>query len=797
MALTPIALPDGPLVDKTIDDPGSPVDAAPINAIVDQVNDNVIAAFDAEAIVAVGAALSGGTHTGLSFAVSGGHINGTVLLEWFQDRVAEMFDGTQVGATVGYDDGTGKITVTVDATVDEAFVVDTIEAALAGANGITFTRVGDTITAGLPDLGTGYKGTFSDLAARLADMDNRIGTGGGTPPSGSPSPKSSDTPKPAGYSTAVYTEEFDNPNALVANGGRWSSEPTGVQNGGKTNSVFSMHIPANITIDTTLKAMRLAATAVTTVNGGTTALYSGAYATTRGASTANRLLPLFGFYETCLRYTYAFDIWECFWACGPGGSGNVEVDCMEVFNAQYAGRPSNDLHFTSTYGNDVLSAGRGIGTVETLLTQNSSHSFVGPNTASTGYGKAVDLDDNTPFLTTAGPTYPSGDAAEQQGDWHVVAFQVEKVPFTDSRLLGGTGYSVKFSWYVDGIKTHTWFDSIAVTEALTASAGSPNPNYVPRWVTAGLGVANADVDHFWDLRYDIWVGGQNIGDPVDSSGSRIFTYDGKIMTSYGPPIAGTTSGAAPTSVEPDTHKWAVDPSDPYYLDVAWLRVTVPDTVVVPPPPTHDWDVDITATTGTVAVGTGDALTARFPTADSGTATLAYDGTVISPITSMPSIKSTLIAGSDADVRWDPVGANPIASLYTGFFFRGDNLPAANQYIATVNPATGSSNGQIRWISASKKLEFQDAFTTVLTSTTVLAADTWYWIEWNLQPTVGQKFRIYDATGVLLEASGIGSYAATAANLQQVHYGLSGTSITNDAYYTDMAINYSDWVGFPS
>jgi hypothetical protein len=279
----------------------------------------------------------------------------------------------------------------------------------------------------------------------------------------------------------------------------------------------------------------------------------------------------------------------------------------------------------------------------------------------------------------------------------------------------------------------------------------------------------------------------------------------------------------------------------------WWADMIVDVGGSSPPPTPQtrtllWESNQTGANGaTVTTGTGaaNAWTGRSPTNDTaGVCAMTYDTSVVSPKSSNPAIKFDAInttGSTDIDIRWDPGGpASSWPQLYLRGWFKGLVLPSAGtaggstngtgMIISTLHGTSpgGVTNGVLRWNNSGTLsmtsggggavVPANNGTSTVTATSTVLAANTQYRIEWAVFPNDGgtpnagtQIVRVYNSAGTLLEqlSGGANTFPIAMSAVQQFHVGLISTNanpiVTNTVWWNDLAADYDStgvytWIG---
>ncbi len=147
---------------------------------------------------------------------------------------------------------------------------------------------------------------------------------------------------------------------------------------------------------------------------------------------------------------------------------------------------------------------------------------------------------------------------------------------------------------------------------------------------------------------------------------------------------------------------------------------------------------------------------------------------------------------DSRLRYD---FTALTSGYSRFYFRCDGTIGALRYIAAVGVA-GSATGRIRLETTETLSVTQNttgtAFTDEAGQSGVLAANTWYRIEYHFDTTADTLTgRIYDAADVLLAT---GSRAYTASNPDGTEIGDITQAGSETFYYADFGFSDTDWLG---
>lgn len=167
--------------------------------------------------------------------------------------------------------------------------------------------------------------------------------------------------------------------------------------------------------------------------GGAVRNYSSGFLTSREAG---RYYPLYGRFEIQARVPHGQGIWPAFWLRHVDGASTAEIDVMEVFHSSDPGTVSHSLHFPDSSGAHASSAA-------------------------------------VPFEAAVPGT----------GGWHTFAVDIDPV-------YPGRDDAVRFTFWVDGTKTHEFVDT-------DAAAWTDVP----------------DQSRLWDVAINVAVGGTWVGHP--------------------------------------------------------------------------------------------------------------------------------------------------------------------------------------------------------------------------------------------------------------------------------------------
>lgn len=294
---------------------------------------------------------------------------------------------------------------------------------------------------------------------------------------------------------------------------------------GNQGGTQSYNLPSNVTYETTLGAMRLAAR-VANSNGYR---YTSSYVNI-GSSNASQRLPLEGYTEYCARSPFSFASWVCGWMDYRGSATDyVELDFGEQFTDQAPGCVRNQVHMPKFGGKNLVKTGATDGSVVELFASYKAFPIAKPVQPGKVRPNAQDVtvDDGTGAGAVAGHT-----------GWHRYGVLRKKVAH-------GTGWRMQYTFFIDGIMVVRYTEPGRLNQA-------------PAWYVPG------DDAHSWDLRFDHWVGGESKATALDASGNPMFTYNGK-------QASGSTSYLRPVGEVPDAVLWQADPKNAYYYDIAWIR----------------------------------------------------------------------------------------------------------------------------------------------------------------------------------------------------------------------------------
>ena len=603
------------------------------------------------------------------------------------------------------------------------------------------------------ELGSSPSGSFDTVAERLADVDTRLDTGG-TPPSSTNIPS-----VPTGYS--LYAEhDFDDNTYLKVNGGWFAAYD--MRQASPPPNTRSRNLPANV--GQTGSVLRLRSSAESANGMQYTSGYVGTNQDVGGGTDAQSYFPLFGRYQFLVKYPITHGHWNCVWLNYRGSSAKFEIDLAEMFTAQQPGKVQMVTHRNPDYAGDYNYSmlNTAYGTTEWFI-PDGPQSYGGAP-AATHWGKAVDFED------PVNPTNPS----TQQSDWHLVEVEIVKV------LGANGGWTVDIEFYVDEVKCVTWRDTTFDYNAADA---------VPAWYESGHDNQAGDDAYSWDIRFDSWIGGNEIGQVETSTttageGTRVLTYNGLNglgNTQYMFTATGDTV--------PDLDLWIADLDADYYMEVDWFRVLTNDsTPTAPPTQTFTWEFD----------GTG-VDEADLDTTEGGS--YDFDGIYKAASTDIKWDTAQFLTG-DRSIRFNGTGTacnaryhhgSELQAMWARAAVRFDSLPAADARLFLIKlTGQGATVGTIRLLTDGS-LILTDEFDLEDTSASTLSADTWYQIEWGVNASADtQSVKIWDSAGTTLIDELFGAYS-NASGPADVSFGFDGSPNFN-LWMDAFAVDTDDWIG---
>lgn len=138
-------------------------------------------------------------------------------------------------------------------------------------------------------------------------------------------------------------------------------------------------------------------------------------------------------------------------------------------------------------------------------------------------------------------------------------------------------------------------------------------------------------------------------------------------------------------------------------------------------------------------------------------------------------------------------ATDLSLLFTRTYVRFDTIPTSNATFGAVANGSGVVLAGIQ-LATDGHLRLRNSTTTVDTSTSVIAADTWYGIEWGIDVVAGtQTLRLYDDTHTNIVEELTGAY--TGVGLRRWSLGnVAGVPASWQLWFDDVAADNATWVG---
>jgi len=296
------------------------------------------------------------------------------------------------------------------------------------------------------------------------------------------------------------------------------------------NGTESISLARNVYEDSTLGALRLQAKIEPTSASGRKFPYSSAYMSI-GSSAADRF-PLFGRTQVCFRAPGGWALWsDPVWMNYLGAAAKLELDGCERFPDQADGVCTRfQVHSPDHYGKNLVR---------------------GPGDGTSGVRSAIAYRKTTPRPVKAATSrasiadYAFSDGSENgatpgHSGWHLCEIERYRIP------VGASGWKLGVRYYLDGVLCVTWEETL------------PPGRTTPPWYVSG------DDAHAFDLRADLWVGGESRARTV-VDGKPLLDYDGKQKDGSSP------SYMCPVGKELPMTLWKQDPKAVYSLDIAWVR----------------------------------------------------------------------------------------------------------------------------------------------------------------------------------------------------------------------------------
>ena len=218
-------------------------------------------------------------------------------------------------------------------------------------------------------------------------------------------------------------------------------------------------------------------------------------------------------------------------------------------------------------------------------------------------------------------------------------------------------------------------------------------------------------------------------------------------------------------------------------------------------PSYIFQANLSGANGAnVVAGTNNSFNGQFSGGTGGSN--VYDTTMSVPRGTNNAMKITTASttSSGVNIRYDNV-ALTFPTTYQGFWFRMASVPTANQYLFQGGAPTGGATliQQLQLLTTAK-LRVRDNFGAGgglhdVAMTTVLAANTWYWIETYFStPAQQMQVRLYSSTGTLLETSALGTFTSTPATTS-MFWGMQ-TAQAFTGWLAGIVVSDTTWVGFP-
>jgi hypothetical protein len=196
----------------------------------------------------------------------------------------------------------------------------------------------------------------------------------------------------------------------------------------------------------------------------------------------------------------------------------------------------------------------------------------------------------------------------------------------------------------------------------------------------------------------------------------------------------------------------------------------------------------------VTISTSNTTLPTNPTIGSG-ATVTFD----SSVKHLGALSAKIFGGNPAAFTVMLPVNNTVAditSLYTRFYVRFGSIPTTNATFAAFATSAGVTLARLQIMTTGAiRVQNGAGTSTVGTTTTILAANTWYGIEWHAQTSgTTQTFRLYDALHTdLLETQITGTYTGT--GLRRIQLGnITGWPNSYTVWFDDVAADDTTWVG---
>lgn len=166
---------------------------------------------------------------------------------------------------------------------------------------------------------------------------------------------------------------------------------------------------------------------------------------------------------------------------------------------------------------------------------------------------------------------------------------------------------------------------------------------------------------------------------------------------------------------------------------------------------------------------------------------AFNGTAVTYTNAQALVGSTSFRVASGNTGYFSDTGLALSTLVVKGRFRTDGTPTGNVNIAEMR-SSAASIGAIQRTSAGNLVLKDGPGVTRATSSTTIAADTWYQYEWKVSGAT-QTLRIFNAAGTQLEEI---SGSATSGTIDTFRYGIIAN--LNGAFYFDKCVLAPDWVG---